>query len=209
MQASNRSGLKGESRPAKKKQGSADERPHTDALGAVEGAGAQHNFISKQASHTLKCTRQLSGTAKQLSAAEAASTKAEEDKTTAKKKRNSTDLSSQSPAKEQAASTSPEAASKGDEEGGSQAPSKLPKPGVTYKRFKKEASETQEQLSAFPREGALQDALQAFKADSKMKDKALALYVSSEVQPLHGTLSLLSNTLALSLSFLHLMLHTK
>ena len=186
MQASSSRSLKGKSKPLIDKQGSEDANSQTPAL------GAQQKSVSKQTSRSLKSSsRQLSSKSKQSSAA-GASTEAEEDtsRTRAKRQRKSKDLLSNSLVKEKRALHSPDPALKEDEDGESQASLKLPKPGVTYKRFKKEALETQEQATEIPREGTLQDALEAFRADSKIKDKALALYVSSEVPPSHAILSL-------------------
>lgn len=64
---------------------------------------------------------------------------------------------------------------------------KVPSAEATYRKFRKEVFKKQEQSlnesqgEGALREGVLQDALESFKKDSKVRDKALAVYVSSEV----------------------------
>ena len=83
-----------------------------------------------------------------------------------------------------AASDPDSLAAENEGDGESHTAQKLPRASLTYKLCKKEAQEAQEQQSEVPKAGVLRDALEAFKSDSKVKDKALALYVSSEVKSL-------------------------
>ena len=173
---------------------SSNDLPSEAVEKSVKRAGIRVKSSSKQISQGLKQSSRQPTSEEQHSSEAEASTEAEKDASegAAKKLRKSKELSSVLSAKEQAAS--PEATSKGDEEGGLHSSQKLPKPGLTYKRFKKEVLETQEQHTELPKEGVLQDSLEAFKTDSKVKDKALALYVSSEVYSPHAPFHLRSKT---------------